>query len=297
RFCSVFPLANIINLFTVTVLRRHQEVLNRSHQIMLFWAGLRGAVAFALAYNIEGANGPWLQTTILCVVVISVIGFGGTTSRMMKKLGIRTGVVESDYQSGSDDEEDERIRRPAGREGRLGRYVSASPHQLGASGRPEDEQSDATTTGDAVPPSFSDVQDTAASVDGGGLPLPTRFVRGKRHCDERHWFLAFDNKYIKPFLSVHSTSGERLVRWRLNSLTASSGEGAGRGSGVETPTMAGRWPLGYNDTANDQAQPSRGGHQSPRLRAMPASANISREPSAEMSARPTVAREGSLIDV
>jgi len=70
---------------------------------MLFWAGLRGAVGVALAAGLTGKNGSVLRATVLVVVVLTVIIFGGTTSRMLEILGIRTGVVE---EIDSDDEFD-----------------------------------------------------------------------------------------------------------------------------------------------------------------------------------------------
>ena len=79
------------------------DELPYSYQVMLFWAGLRGAVGVALAAGLTGANGPTLQATVLVVVVLTVIIFGGTTARMLEIMGIRTGVVE---EIDSDDEFD-----------------------------------------------------------------------------------------------------------------------------------------------------------------------------------------------
>lgn len=70
---------------------------------MLFWAGLRGAVGVALAAGLQGPNGYVLRATVLVVVVLTVIIFGGTTARMLEILNIRTGVVE---EIDSDDEFD-----------------------------------------------------------------------------------------------------------------------------------------------------------------------------------------------
>jgi len=70
---------------------------------MLFWAGLRGAVGVALAAGMTGGNAWSLKATVLVVVVLTVIIFGGTTARMLEILGIRTGVVE---EIDSDDEFD-----------------------------------------------------------------------------------------------------------------------------------------------------------------------------------------------
>lgn len=79
------------------------EEIPQSHQVMLFWAGLRGAVGVALAAGLTGPNGLALQATVLVVVVLTVIIFGGTTARMLEIMGIRTGVVE---EIDSDDEFD-----------------------------------------------------------------------------------------------------------------------------------------------------------------------------------------------
>ena len=107
RWCAVFPLSRAINWFIrYRARRRGKDVADElpySYQVMLFWAGLRGAVGVALAVGLTGANGPTLQATVLVVVVLTVIIFGGTTARMLEIMGIRTGVVE---EIDSDDEFD-----------------------------------------------------------------------------------------------------------------------------------------------------------------------------------------------
>lgn len=107
RWCAVFPLSRIINSVTRYRQRRRGEELVEeipwSHQAMIYWAGLRGAVGVALAAGLTGNNGDTLRATVLVVVVLTVIIFGGTTARMLEILGIRTGVVE---EIDSDDEFD-----------------------------------------------------------------------------------------------------------------------------------------------------------------------------------------------
>ena len=107
RWCAVFPLSRAINWFIrYRAKRRGRDVADElpySYQVMLFWAGLRGAVGVGLAAGLTGANGPTLQATVLVVVVLTVIIFGGTTARMLEIMGIRTGVVE---EIDSDDEFD-----------------------------------------------------------------------------------------------------------------------------------------------------------------------------------------------
>ncbi|KAL3476114.1 Sodium/hydrogen exchanger family-domain-containing protein [Aspergillus californicus] len=107
RYLAVFPLSKAINWFIrYRARRRGMEVADElpfAYQAMLFWAGLRGAVGVALAAGLGGVNGPALRATVLVVVVLTVIIFGGTTARMLEILGIRTGVVE---EIESDDEFD-----------------------------------------------------------------------------------------------------------------------------------------------------------------------------------------------
>jgi sodium/hydrogen exchanger-like protein 6/7 len=108
RWCAVFPLSRLINWVIRYRARRRgnreaAEELPYSHQAMLFWAGLRGAVGVALAAGLTGPNGYVLRATVLVVVVLTVIIFGGTTARMLEILQIRTGVVE---EIDSDDEFD-----------------------------------------------------------------------------------------------------------------------------------------------------------------------------------------------
>lgn len=102
RYAAIFPLSELINWFFHTRGQRHEE-LPHSYQMMLFWAGLRGAVGVALANGIKGENADALRTTVLVVVVLTVIVFGGTTARMLEVLGIRVGVEDDD--ASSDEEE------------------------------------------------------------------------------------------------------------------------------------------------------------------------------------------------
>lgn len=103
RYAAVFPLSEIINWVFHARGQRHEE-LPHSYQMMFFWAGLRGAVGVALAVGLTGENADALRTTVLVVVVLTVIIFGGTTARMLEVLGIRVGVEEED--DSSDEEGD-----------------------------------------------------------------------------------------------------------------------------------------------------------------------------------------------
>ena len=104
RYAAVFPLSTGINFFLKYARGQRSEELPHSYQMMLFWAGLRGAVGVALAAGFTGRNAQMMRTTVLTVVVLTVIIFGGTTARMLEVLGIRTGV--EDDEGGSSDEDE-----------------------------------------------------------------------------------------------------------------------------------------------------------------------------------------------
>ncbi|TIA96801.1 hypothetical protein E3P94_03071 [Wallemia ichthyophaga] len=117
RYMTVFPLSKAINMVYRSKGQRAPE-LPHSHQMMLFWAGLRGAVGVALAAGITGKNAAALRTTVLIVVVLTVVVFGGTTSRMLEVMGIKMGV--EDDEASSDEEDD--YPTPSGVRGGLSNY-------------------------------------------------------------------------------------------------------------------------------------------------------------------------------
>ncbi|GAV28717.1 sodium/hydrogen exchanger [Pichia membranifaciens] len=116
RWAAVFPLSRFINWFSrnrkqargLTSLSVAQDEIPYNYQMMQFWAGLRGAVGVALAMGLQGEAKFALLATVLIVVVLTVILFGGTTAGMLEMLNIKTGCIEEDV---SDDEFD--IEMPA----------------------------------------------------------------------------------------------------------------------------------------------------------------------------------------
>ncbi|ATY67518.1 sodium hydrogen exchanger [Cordyceps militaris] len=211
RWVAVFPLSKLINaVIRYRARRRGLEVrdeLPYNYQAMLFWAGLRGAVGVALAALLTGENALALRATVLVVVVLTVIIFGGTTARMLEILGIRTGVVE---EIDSDDEFDIETSLGAGlhgkrtssfagrrngnvalsnleREGRgSAAFVSghASPH-IDGTGRTRSisrKNSTRGSNGAANPDDFeraellgrTDESDLGSDIDTSDLPPPAR---------------------------------------------------------------------------------------------------------------------------
>ncbi len=136
RWVAVFPLSKAINwIHRYRAARQGREVSDElpwNYQAMLFWAGLRGAVGVALAALLTGENSYALKATVLVVVVLTVIIFGGTTARMLEILGIRTGVVE---EVDSDDEFDIEAAPGGSYYKRSGTGIGYNPRQRNGSVR------------------------------------------------------------------------------------------------------------------------------------------------------------------
>lgn len=212
RYLAVFPLSQLINaVIRYRAARRGREVaeeLPKNHQIMLYWAGLRGAVGVALAAGLTGKNGQALRATVLVVVVLTVIIFGGTTARMLEILQIRTGVVE---EIDSDDEFDIEIVHGTGQpdsgiysKGR-GAGIGNNPRrtsdingtfQLGDVGGKDGVDRGSYTSGNSTPPirpngttrRQSSRRDGAGGAmlphEAGGLLSPDHFANGNLSDDD-----------------------------------------------------------------------------------------------------------------
>ena len=183
RFVSVVPLARLIN-------RIHQwkypndssKQIPENHQYMIWWAGLRGAIAFALSYDVEGANSKAVQTTILVVCVISIVVLGGTTPFALRYLNIKTGCTISGQKN-------------------------------------VENYEDGIELGDATPLHFGslelgrssgELESTAdfSQFDNEDLSKLAQEIIS-RHEDSEHWFLKFDNAYLKPFFTRQSSTDLR----------------------------------------------------------------------------------------
>ncbi|KAI9300562.1 Sodium/hydrogen exchanger family-domain-containing protein [Cunninghamella echinulata] len=218
RYLSVAPLSFIIN--GICRLLGKTELLPKSHQLMLFWAGLRGAVAFALASSLTGESGSAMRTTILAVVVLTVLIFGGTTNRMLQVLEIKTGVTEPD-DSCSEDEEDVDPQHWTSQHSRAARRRKQieqrqRQHQRSLSRQSSQELllnvQDNDEDDDDYDEEYEDEdnnnnanyrrhyrQDPSDVSIGGLLSGPL----GDPLSDpgQPHWFMSFDEKWLKPFLT------------------------------------------------------------------------------------------------
>ncbi|CAG8467744.1 7493_t:CDS:1 [Paraglomus brasilianum] len=189
--------------------RGQEERLTRSHQVMLFWAGLRGAVAFALTAGLTGPHVPAIRTTILVVVVLSVIIFGGMTSRMLEILKISVGVEEDE--SSGDSEDDDRFDRGNFRERhrddfsyRTERFYEHHQH--------------------------SHSQNSIISIESNSndelLPAHQSPTTAATAADKTHWFMSFDDRFLKPIFcrSSRVNNSPSRERWRNENLRRQDAE-------------------------------------------------------------------------
>ena len=270
RYASVFPLSEAINFFHKHARGQRTEELPHSYQMMLFWAGLRGAVGVALAAGFKGENAQTLRTTVLVVVVLTVVIFGGTTLRMLEVLGIRTGV-EDEAEVSSDDEDGPanrgawNARRNSG--GRWGRYMddesgpgSTNPtsyrayvRDAGAIGAhyapnsynhqaqaPNSPLNTNTIFSAASSESFDSdggevLPMAATSGTGGGSATQPRDAVGTTPTvgEDGKWFQALDERYLLPIFS--NATASRTFHARRARRTASGFNASINASPTGTP--------------------------------------------------------------
>jgi sodium/hydrogen exchanger 8 len=85
RAINIYPLSAILNQYRRTA-------ISWSTQFIMFFSGLRGAIAFALSIGImnQGDIGAYLFTTTLAVVLFTIVVFGGGTFPLLKIFKIKT---------------------------------------------------------------------------------------------------------------------------------------------------------------------------------------------------------------
>jgi len=101
RALAVFPITWLLN-------KVRAVPIPQSAAIMMWWSGLRGAVALALAVDMPSRHRYMMVSTTCVLICFTVLVYGGGTVRMLRRLKIRTGVPEED-----DDDDDVGIKMKA----------------------------------------------------------------------------------------------------------------------------------------------------------------------------------------
>ena len=112
RFLNIFPLSWIANRCR----RDPRTYIPFRMQCVLWFAGLRGAIAFALAMNMPGRHREVYATTTLFICIFTTVVCGGLTDRMLTRFGMKTNLrdmetsfadeSEQSYESDENGQED-----------------------------------------------------------------------------------------------------------------------------------------------------------------------------------------------
>uniref|UniRef100_A0A0D6R2Z6 Sodium/hydrogen exchanger n=1 Tax=Araucaria cunninghamii TaxID=56994 RepID=A0A0D6R2Z6_ARACU len=107
RAANVFPCAYLINFVRPTT-----RQIPMKHQKALWYSGLRGAMAFALAlqsvHELPDGHGQTIFTATTAIVVLTVLLIGGSTAPMLKTLEVVGDGLGTDFGESSDEEGDYR---------------------------------------------------------------------------------------------------------------------------------------------------------------------------------------------
>jgi sodium/hydrogen exchanger 8 len=94
RFLNIIPLSWLANQC-----RRGEQKIPGKMQAVLWFAGLRGAIAFALAENMPGPNKEVYATATLSICIFTTVICGGFTERMLTVFGMK-GEPEREEEEG-----------------------------------------------------------------------------------------------------------------------------------------------------------------------------------------------------
>jgi sodium/hydrogen exchanger 8 len=89
-FCLIGRIVNIFPLSFLSNLCRRQKIPIKM-QVVMWFAGLRGAIAFALSQNMPREHRSIYVSTTLLIVIFTTVVCGGLTEPMLTSMGMRTG--------------------------------------------------------------------------------------------------------------------------------------------------------------------------------------------------------------
>ncbi|CAN0484096.1 unnamed protein product, partial [Laminaria digitata] len=87
-FCLVARLFNTFPFSALANLWRHRKI-TANMQVVMWFAGLRGAIAFALSTGMPGASKDVYASTTLMVVIFTTIGCGGLTEPLLHRMNVK----------------------------------------------------------------------------------------------------------------------------------------------------------------------------------------------------------------
>jgi solute carrier family 9 (sodium/hydrogen exchanger), member 8 len=122
RFANIYPLAHLVNQW-----REHK--ISNKNQLIIWFSGLRGAVAFALSLNFPSSNGSdetrrAVISTTLAIVLFTVIVLGGGIMPLLRLLRVESAEDEAAAAAASANTDGSNVD--------LGRSQSGSRHSSGS---------------------------------------------------------------------------------------------------------------------------------------------------------------------
>lgn len=99
RAFNIFPLTLVANCCR----RKGVNKVSCKMQCVLWFAGLRGAIAFALSMSMPGPNSDSYATATLFICMFTTIVCGGLTERILARFGMKQGIENDDEEDDSFD--------------------------------------------------------------------------------------------------------------------------------------------------------------------------------------------------
>ena len=93
RFWNIVPMLSLYNLCA-----KEDRMVTKKHMFVMWWAGLRGAIAFALALHFPSQHIHVVISTTMWVILFTVFIMGGTCVSVLELMGVSFGVESNDVQ-------------------------------------------------------------------------------------------------------------------------------------------------------------------------------------------------------
>ena len=246
RVANVFPGSYLLN----ATLRPTEEYgrLSQNTQMCLWYCGLRGAVAYALAMKAAatlGEPGQAMLSSTLFVVMFTVLFMGGSTTHVLQKLGIIDhaprfgpgGLANRGRGAGGDKGGRGRGVGKDGADGSLGKGMAGIAGNPMSPPRPSNKKN--STNNNATGDHAGNVHgaDTSTPLLSESEQAADRRERRHRRGGAYRALRQFDFKYLQPLLLA--TPMKRLPREERPGRKGESGSGRG-GEGYGSGGSSGR---------------------------------------------------------
>jgi len=221
RAFNIFPLSWILN-------RYRADKISMKNQFIMWFSGLRGAIAFALSLNFptQGTDGGEVRraiiSTTLSIVLFTVIVLGGGTMPLLRLLRVEgadsaeTDVVHSRFIENHEEEQDDHREHPDATDSLHYQqsYMLRKNNNNPTRERDEEEEEEETNSTRYWIEEAPEEDDSHPSRNRP-LPLPSSSLGFPSTNFGRSFgiFQYIDNYYLKPcFRVAHTRTGEATER-------------------------------------------------------------------------------------